>query len=82
MRTLFANAHVVTMDDAGTEIPNGWLVVDHGFIEEVGAGNPPPAEAYENLGGALVTPGLVNTHHHPSRTSRARVRSRPTSSPG
>jgi cytosine/adenosine deaminase-related metal-dependent hydrolase len=64
MRTLFANAHVVTMDDAGTEIPNGWLVVDHGFIEEVGAGNPPPAEAYENLGGALVTPGLVNTHHH------------------
>ena len=64
MRTLFANAHVVTMDDAGTEIPNGWLLVDHGFVEEVGAGNPPPAEAYENLGGALVTPGLVNTHHH------------------
>jgi cytosine/adenosine deaminase-related metal-dependent hydrolase len=64
MRTLFANAHVVTMDDAGTEIPNGWLLIEGGFIEEVGAGNPPPAEAYENVGGALVTPGLVNTHHH------------------
>ena len=64
MRTLFANAHVVTMDDAGTEIPNGWLLIDDGFVEEVGADNPPPAEAYENLGGALVTPGLVNTHHH------------------
>jgi cytosine/adenosine deaminase-related metal-dependent hydrolase len=64
MRTLFANAHVVTMDDAGTELPSGWLVVDDGFVEEVGSGNPPPAEAYENLGGALVTPGLVNAHHH------------------
>jgi cytosine/adenosine deaminase-related metal-dependent hydrolase len=64
MRTLFANGHLVTMDAAGTEIPNGWLVVDDGFVEDVGGDNPPPAEAYENLAGALVTPGLVNTHHH------------------
>jgi cytosine/adenosine deaminase-related metal-dependent hydrolase len=64
MRTLFANGHFVTMDEAGTEIPNGWLLVDDGFVEEVGSDNPPPAEAYENLAGALVTPGLVNTHHH------------------
>jgi cytosine/adenosine deaminase-related metal-dependent hydrolase len=64
MRTLFANGHIATMDDAGTEIANGWLLVDDGFVEEVGSDNPPPAEAYENLAGALVTPGLVNTHHH------------------
>jgi cytosine/adenosine deaminase-related metal-dependent hydrolase len=64
MRTLFANAYVATMDDAGTELANGWLLVDDGFIEAVGSGNPPPAEAFENLGGALVTPGLVNAHHH------------------
>jgi cytosine/adenosine deaminase-related metal-dependent hydrolase len=64
MRTLFANGHIATMDETGTEIPNGWLLVDDGFVEEVGSDNPPPAEAYENLGGALVTPGLVNTHHH------------------
>ncbi len=64
MRTLFANGHLVTMDEAGTEIPNGWLLIEDGFVEEVGSDNPPPAEAYENLGGALVTPGLVNTHHH------------------
>jgi cytosine/adenosine deaminase-related metal-dependent hydrolase len=64
MRTLFSNAHIVTMDDAGTEIPNGWMLVDDGFVQEVGSDNPPPAEAFENLGGALVTPGLVNTHHH------------------
>jgi cytosine/adenosine deaminase-related metal-dependent hydrolase len=64
MRTLFSNAYVVTMDDAGTEIPNGWLLVDGGFVEDVGSDNPPPAEAFENLAGSLVTPGLVNTHHH------------------
>jgi cytosine/adenosine deaminase-related metal-dependent hydrolase len=64
MRTLFANGHIVTMDEAGTEIANGWLLVDDGFVEEVGSDNPPPAEAYENLAGELVTPGLVNTHHH------------------
>ena len=64
MRTLFANAYVVTMDDAGTELSNGWILVDDGFVVEVGEGNPPHAEAFENLGGALITPGLVNTHHH------------------
>ncbi len=64
MRTLVANAHIVTMDGAGTEIPNGWLLLDDGFVEEVGSGNPPPAEAYENVAGSLITPGLVNTHNH------------------
>jgi cytosine/adenosine deaminase-related metal-dependent hydrolase len=64
MRTLFSNAYVVTMDDAGTELSNGWILVEDGFVEQIGEGNPPPAEAFENLAGALVTPGLVNTHHH------------------
>src|SRR4029078_4785925 len=74
MRTLFANAYVVTMDDAGTELSNGWILVDDGFLVEVGEGNPPPAEAFENLGGALVTPGLVNTTHHLYQTlTRARA---------
>ncbi|MGH3024658.1 MAG: amidohydrolase family protein, partial [Gaiellaceae bacterium] len=64
MRTLFSNAYVVTMDDAGTEIENGWLLVEDGFVVEVGDGPPPIAEHFENLAGALITPGLVNTHHH------------------
>jgi cytosine/adenosine deaminase-related metal-dependent hydrolase len=64
VRTLFSNAYVVTMDDAGTEIENGWLLVDDGFVVEVGDGPPPIAEHFENLAGALITPGLVNTHHH------------------
>ena len=64
MKKLFSNAYVVTMDDEGTEIANGWILVDDGIVEAVGDSSPPPAEHFENLGGALVTPGLVNTHHH------------------
>jgi cytosine/adenosine deaminase-related metal-dependent hydrolase len=64
VRTLFSNAHVVTMDDAGTELENGWLLTEDGFVVDVGQGSPPFAEHFEHLGGALVTPGLVNTHHH------------------
>jgi len=64
VRTLFSNAYVVTMDDAGTEVDGAWILVDDGFVVEVGDGSPPFAEHFENLGGALVTPGLVNTHHH------------------
>src|SRR3954451_17546780 len=74
MRTLFANANVVTTDDAGTELLNRWILVNNGIVEQVGDDNPPPAEAFENLGGSLVTPGLVNTHHHLYQTlTRARA---------
>jgi cytosine/adenosine deaminase-related metal-dependent hydrolase len=62
--TVYANAYVVTMDDEGTEHPGGWLAVgDDGFLEAVGGGEPPEGERVD-LRGALVTPGLVNTHHH------------------
>ena len=77
MRTLFANGWVVTMDDAGTEHPDGWVLVEDGAIAEVGGGAEPPAnEDLEriDLVGAVVTPGLVNTHHHLCQTlTRARV---------
>ena len=60
------------MDGAGTEYPRGWLAVEDGLIAAVGGGEAPgPAE---DLGGALVTPGLVNTHHHLYQTlTRARA---------
>ncbi len=64
MSLLLANGHVATMDDAGTEHPDGWVLVADGRVESVGAGTPPEARARIDLGGALVTPGLVNTHHH------------------
>jgi len=62
--TLFHNAHVVTMDDDGNEHPDGWVLVDGGFVHSAGAGQPPDADERVDLGGAVVTPGLVNTHHH------------------
>ncbi len=74
MSTLYANAYVVTMDDAGTEHDGGWLLVRDGLVEAVGGGGRPDADETVDLGGALVTPGLVNTHHHLYQTlTRARA---------
>ena len=41
MRTLYANGWIVTMDDAGTEHPHGWVLVDGAVIVAVGAGEEP-----------------------------------------
>ena len=70
--TVLANAHVVTMDDAGTELSGGWIRIEDGFVAEVGSGEPP--EPGEDLAGAVVTPALINTHHHLFQTlTRARA---------
>ncbi len=74
MSTLYANAYVATMDDAATELDGGWILVRDGFVEAVGDGERPAADETVDLGGALVTPGLVNTHHHLYQTlTRARA---------
>ncbi len=68
------NAWICTMDDAGTELPDGWLLVQDGLVEAVGDGEPLAADERVDLGGAVVTPGLVNTHHHLFQTlTRARA---------
>jgi cytosine/adenosine deaminase-related metal-dependent hydrolase len=64
MKRLLANAYVVVMDDAGTEYESGWVLLEDDVIAQAGDGVEPSAEKREDLGGALVTPGLVNTHHH------------------
>src|SRR2546428_2428904 len=70
--TVLANAHVVTMDDAETELAGGWVRIEDGFVAELGSGEPP--EPGENLAGAVVTPALINTHHHLFQTlTRARA---------
>ncbi len=62
-------AAVATVDAAGTEHAAGHVVIAGGRIALVGPG-PAPASAVPagarriDGGGCLVTPGLVNTHHH------------------
>ncbi len=72
--TLYANGFVVTMDDAGSEHPGGWVLVDGPLIVATGSGPEPDAAERVDLDGAVVTPGLVNTHHHLYQTlTRARA---------
>jgi cytosine/adenosine deaminase-related metal-dependent hydrolase len=71
---LFANAWVVTMDDAGAEHPSGWVHVEDGLVVATGSGAEPAVAERVDLHGAVVTPGLVNTHHHLYQTlTRARA---------
>jgi cytosine/adenosine deaminase-related metal-dependent hydrolase len=74
VKRLFRNAHVVVMDDAGTEHEDGWVLVEDGVIASTGGGEEPEAEERVDLVGAVVTPGLINTHHHLYQTlTRARA---------
>lgn len=63
---LVAGAELVaTVDDDGREIAGGWVAVTAGRIVGVGPpGQEPPARRRIDAGGGLVTPGLVNVHHH------------------
>ena len=74
MSTLYTSCRVVTCAAAGTEHESGWLLVEGGVIAAVGSGDEPEADVQVDLDGALVTPGLVNTHHHLYQTlTRARA---------
>ncbi|MBC9245829.1 8-oxoguanine deaminase [Paracoccus sp. 11-3] len=55
---------VVTMDDTRQEIGNGDVLVENGKIVAVGQGLPRDGAKVIEAAGCVVTPGLVNTHHH------------------
>ena len=64
---LVRNADVlVTMDEDRREISGGGLFVRNGVIEAVGTATELPTQADEilDMKGHVVTPGLINTHHH------------------
>jgi cytosine/adenosine deaminase-related metal-dependent hydrolase len=53
------------MDDEGREIESGWVAIQAGRVVGLGSqGSEPPAKERIDAHGCLVTPGLVNTHHH------------------
>lgn len=61
---LIRNADViVTMDDDRRELAGADLRLSGGVITEIGAGLSSEAEVVD-ASGCVVTPGLVNTHHH------------------
>ena len=57
---------VATVDEGRREIPGGWVAVTDGVVSGLGGpGDPrPQAPRTVDARGCLVTPGLVNTHHH------------------
>jgi cytosine/adenosine deaminase-related metal-dependent hydrolase len=64
---LVTGAELVATVDAGRrEIAGGWVAVTGGVVSALGGPADPRPTATRSLdaGGCLVTPGLVNTHHH------------------
>lgn len=57
-------ATVLTMDDAGAELSGTDILIRDGVIAEIGQGLMAEGAQVLNAAGAVVTPGLVNTHHH------------------
>jgi len=67
---------VVTMDDAGTELAGGSILIEDGVVSWVGQGQLPETADAGRIDGAgtVAVPGLVNTHHHLYQTlTRARA---------
>jgi 8-oxoguanine deaminase len=67
MRTVIDGAAVCTVDPAGMEYTTGHVIVQDGVIESMGAGpahSTGPVDRLVDGRGCLLTPGLVNTHHH------------------
>ena len=59
-------ALVATVDADRRELAGGWVAVTDGLVSGVGSSTDPEPMAARMIDadGCLVTPGLVNTHHH------------------
>lgn len=62
--TLIQNADaILTMDDARRELHGADILLRDGIVAEIGPGLTSTGDRV-NAAGCVVTPGLVNTHHH------------------
>ncbi len=62
---LIRNASVIlTMDDARSELAGADILISDGVIAAIGADLPAENADVFDVTGAIITPGLVNTHHH------------------
>jgi cytosine/adenosine deaminase-related metal-dependent hydrolase len=66
MNRIVIDGGAVSTVDADVEHATGYLVIEDDRITDVGAGPAPliPDATVVDARGCLVTPGLVNTHHH------------------
>ena len=65
MAILIQGAEVlVTMDGTRRELAGADLRIKSGVITEIGSNLPPDGAEVVKAAGCVVTPGLVNTHHH------------------
>jgi cytosine/adenosine deaminase-related metal-dependent hydrolase len=55
---------IVTMDEAQRELAGADVLIRGGVIAEIGQGLRAPGARVVLAQGCVVTPGLVNTHHH------------------
>jgi cytosine/adenosine deaminase-related metal-dependent hydrolase len=55
---------VATVDAERRELAGGWVAITDGLVSGVGTGEAPAASTVLDATDCLVTPGLVNAHHH------------------
>jgi len=63
---IIANADTLVTMQGRQALPAGFVVLEGSRIHGVGAGTPPsfPDAVTVDATGCIVTPGLINTHHH------------------
>lgn len=67
MTHVLTNARILPMDPDMTQIECGWIALDGDRIVALGEGQPPEGD-YQDMGGDLLMPGMVNPHAHLAMT--------------